>query len=269
MPSKPFASSVELGWKTVEADTYAYPASTEEFRIQPQRLLLVLVTSGKYELQRRQGAKSHRDPRGAGSLCVVAPHSEQHLQWRSEADVPMRSLHLALDVDLRLGASVPDEANLHDPLVSAGAWALGRALREGAPALYADSVAQTLVTHLAWRNSRLAPAVDTPATPLSRAHLQRVVEYMHSRLAEDVTVDELAAVTGVSKFHFIRMFSATTGLTPYRYLRRMRMQAAAELLRTSTLPVSRIAVLCGYRGPGQFAAAFRDEYGLSPSVYRK
>jgi AraC family transcriptional regulator len=103
---------------------------------------------------------------------------------------------------------------------------------------------------------------------VKRQQVDLIVDYMRERLADDITVEELAAMVNVSRFHFIRVFSRTTGHTPYRYLRRLRMLAGAELLRTTAYPVSRVAQMCGYRSAGQFAAAFREEYGVSPSGFR-
>ncbi len=91
---------------------------------------------------------------------------------------------------------------------------------------------------------------------------------MRAHLADDVTVDDLAAVVNVSKFHFIRTFAAGAGLTPSRYLRRLRARTAAELLTTTTMPVAAVAAHCGYRSAGQFAAIFRTHHGVSPSAYR-
>ncbi|MFG1605391.1 helix-turn-helix domain-containing protein [Actinoplanes sp. NPDC049265] len=91
---------------------------------------------------------------------------------------------------------------------------------------------------------------------------------MRERLADDITVEELAALVDVSRFHFIRVFARSTGHTPYQYLRRIRMRTGAELLRTTAHPVARIAGICGYRSAGQFAAAFRKEFGVSPTRFR-
>ena len=91
---------------------------------------------------------------------------------------------------------------------------------------------------------------------------------MQDRLAKNVTVVKLAAIAGVSKFHFIRLFSATTGLTPYQYMIRLRLRSAAQLLSTTGHPVTDIAKMCGYASAGQFAAAFRRQYGASPTVFR-
>ena len=268
VPAQLLESSAGLGWHTVEARRYADPAVAEEFRSGSDRLLLVLVTSGRYQIESRHG----RSWRGAGyrpgSLGLTAPGNRSLLRWRGGSG-PMESLHLHLDPAAAGDAVLPDALAVHDPFALAGARALDGALRSGAPALYAESVAQALVIHLTFGLPRSPRPPDTAVLPLGAAQVRRIDEYMRSHLGDDLTVDALAGVANVSKFHFIRAFAATTGLTPHRYLRRLRMHAAANLLRTTTYSVARIAVTCGYRSAGQFAAAFRAEHQLSPAEFRR
>jgi AraC family transcriptional regulator len=184
----------------------------------------------------------------------------------------MESLHLHLDPALAGGVTFPDSLSLRDPYVTASTRALAAAASAGAPALYADSLAQGLVSHLAHLAGQPAtpqPSGRLAARPLSEADVRQVADYMRAHLGDDITVDELAAVARVSKFHFIRSFALTTGLTPYRYLRRMRLEAAAELLAGTHDSVARIALRCGYRSTGQFARAFRAQYGVAPSRRRR
>ena len=91
---------------------------------------------------------------------------------------------------------------------------------------------------------------------------------MRAHLADNVELADLAALVTLSRYHFLRAFSASTGLTPHRYLTRLRMQAAEGLLRGTGRSVLQIALDCGYRSAGRFTAAFRREYGVTPSAIR-
>ena len=84
--------------------------------------------------------------------------------------------------------------------------------------------------------------------------MRRITAYMHEHLHEDVSLDDLAAQAAVSKYHLLRSFAKSTGFTPYRYLVRLRMCRAANLLRDTGQPVLQISTACGYRSPGQFPA---------------
>jgi len=269
LPSELVRSSDALGWRAVRAAHYADPGVAEEFVTRSERLLLVLVTSGRYRIESRHGGSWRRASYRPGSIGVTAPGNTSVLRWRSTPGEAMESLHLHLEPGAADGAVFPDALTVHDGYVSASAWALSRALTSQAPALYADSLAQGLTAHLAYRLARPSPRPAPAPSPLSDREVARVVDYMRAHVGDDITVDDLAAVARVSKFHFIRAFSAATGVTPYRYLRRMRLETAAELLRRTPDAVARIAVRCGYRSSGQFARAFRAEYGVPPQLYRR
>ncbi|WP_250004680.1 AraC family transcriptional regulator [Actinoplanes sp. M2I2] len=269
VPSQRLESSTGLGWRTVEAAVYADPPAIGEFRVEPDRLMIVLATSGHYQLEHRKRGRWHSDERRPGSICIVTPGQQNLIRWRSTSNVPMRSVHLLLDPTAAGDVSVFDESNDHDPFVTASTWTLSNALDKGAPALYADSIAQALLAHLAWRARRPQRHGAEQPPSLSRHQVDQVTDYMRARLAENIMLEELAAVANVSKFHFIRTFNATTGLTPFRYLRRMRLQRAAELLRGTAYSVVQIAPMCGYRSARQFATAFRAEFGVSPTAFRR
>lgn len=268
LPSRRLTGSDRLGWRRVHAAVYDDPAEAEAFATRVPELLLVLVTDGRYRIESRHGRTWHRAAYRPGSIGVTAPGNRSELRWRATEAGPMRSLHLRLDPALLPGTgAVPDALMIEDPYVTAAARALHDALGAGAPGLYADAVAQGLVAHLAYRVTTTAPPAE--AAPLGAADRDLVVSYMRAHLADDVSLDELAALVNLSKYHFLRMFARTTGLTPHRYLSRLRLEAAADLLRGGTLPVQRVALMCGYGSPSRFAAAFQRAYGCTPTAYRR
>ncbi|MEW9530992.1 helix-turn-helix domain-containing protein [Microbispora sp. NPDC049125] len=285
LPAQRLLSSDDLGWRTVLARTYADPPRAEEFSTAPSPdLLVVLVTSGTYLIESRKGRSWRRASYHPGSAGVTAPGNVSVLRWQAVSSQPLESLHLHISAEvieatsrilhedgLRPDRPLPDMLDLEDPLVTAAGRAIGCALREGASALYADSIAQTLAVHLLHRaGGRPAPAGPAPGSSvLSVRALRQVTSYMREHLHEEVSLDDLAAQANLSKYHLLRVFSKSTGFTPYRYLTRLRLRHAADLLRDTSQTVLQIAVACGYRSPGQFAAAFRREYGASPSEFRR
>ncbi|MFG1606118.1 helix-turn-helix domain-containing protein [Actinoplanes sp. NPDC049265] len=257
LPSRLLRSSDHLGWRSVRAEVYRDPPVAEFATAARPDLLLVMVTGGSYDIESRHGRSWRRATYRPGSIGVTVPGHADTLRWRAHPGPPLESLHLHLALD---AAPALDTLQLDDPYVSASAWALARALLEGAPALYADTVAQAMVTHLVHRSS--APVV-------SHGDLGPVLDYLRDHLGDDVTLDDLAAVSAMSKYHFLRTFQRRLGVTPHRYLTRLRMSRAAELLTGTGQSVQQIAFACGYRSPGQFAAAFKREYGVSPRNFRR
>lgn len=99
--------------------------------------------------------------------------------------------------------------------------------------------------------------------------LQRVKDYVEAHLAEDISLDALAREAGVSRFHFIRLFKESVGVTPHSYLIERRMVRACNLLADSDLPIAEIAYSCGFEDPSYFAARFRRHYRMKPREFRK
>ncbi len=99
-------------------------------------------------------------------------------------------------------------------------------------------------------------------------HLRRARDHADRYFAEPLALSELARKAGVSKFHFLRCFAATYGMTPAVYLAERRIERAQDLLRTSNLTVSEVCCLVGYSSLGSFSSKFRALVGVSPSAYQ-
>ncbi len=98
---------------------------------------------------------------------------------------------------------------------------------------------------------------------------RRAKEFMLAHLAEEVSLDEIAAVCNLSVPHFGRLFRVTTGLPPYRWLREQRVLRARQLLETSDLDLSEIALVCGFANQSHFTRAFTQITGVSPGRWRR
>jgi AraC family transcriptional regulator len=99
--------------------------------------------------------------------------------------------------------------------------------------------------------------------------LARVLELMSARLAEPLTLDELAAEAGISKFHFVRQFKLSVGMTPHALLATLRFDAARTLLSGTDLGVGIIASRCGYARGSQLNAVFAKRLGMAPLAWRR
>ena len=97
----------------------------------------------------------------------------------------------------------------------------------------------------------------------------RVLAFIHDNPAGDLSLDALADVAAMSRFHWHRVFRALTGETCAQAVRRIRLHHAATLLVRSDQAISDIAVSVGYPNPTSFARAFSEAYGSSPAAFRK
>jgi len=99
-----------------------------------------------------------------------------------------------------------------------------------------------------------------------RQAVRQVRDHLQAHASARVTLDELAAETGLSKFHLLRVFKATTGFTPWQYQAHLRIEAARRMLRAGE-PPSQVANACGFVDQSHFTRVFKGLLGITPAVY--
>ncbi len=113
----------------------------------------------------------------------------------------------------------------------------------------------------------------TELSPLRREYLARInraLDYIEQNLDRPLTLRDIAEVANFSPYHFHRLFSALVGEPLNRFIGRVRLErAATQLLANPEKPVTDIALDCGFSGSSAFARAFREEYGVSASQWRR
>jgi AraC-like DNA-binding protein len=93
--------------------------------------------------------------------------------------------------------------------------------------------------------------------------------FLHANIARPVTVAEAAREACLSPFHFHRLFASFHGITPHRYLTRLRLQRAQALLRGTDRAVAEVALACGFDSVGSFTTLFTRSFGTSPARFRR
>ena len=98
--------------------------------------------------------------------------------------------------------------------------------------------------------------------------INKVVAYINDHLDESLDLKNLAEVAALSEFHFHRVFKALKGESIGAHISRLRIEAAARLLRYSALSIEDIAFNIGYEAPAALSKAFENQYGITPTQYR-
>jgi AraC-like DNA-binding protein len=102
---------------------------------------------------------------------------------------------------------------------------------------------------------------------LSAERIEKVIAMLSKNLAAPPPLEEIGRAVGCSAFHLSRTFSASTGMTIPQYLRQLRMERAAELLRSGKFNVTETALEVGYNSLSHFSHAFHETYGCCPGLY--
>lgn len=98
--------------------------------------------------------------------------------------------------------------------------------------------------------------------------INQAVNYMDIHYASMISLDKLAEELHISKYHFLRTFSAVVGMTPNDYINRIRTERAMELLRQTSYSIEHIAQQLGYSSGSYFIKVFRRLTGQTPGAFR-
>ena len=118
----------------------------------------------------------------------------------------------------------------------------------------------------------LSPVIRTVASDgidYGNPVIMQVIEYIESNYDKDISLDSLASVVNRTPEYLCKIFRQYTGSTPVNYINGIRLlHAEAMLVQEPSLPVSQIALCCGFRSPGYFGRVFSKQHGMSPGQYR-
>jgi AraC-like DNA-binding protein len=158
---------------------------------------------------------------------------------------------------------------LYDSRVTQCADLLARACIEpmDGDRLYGEGLTTAIFASLfsAWRRTN----PPTRGSGLASWQLRRATEYMQAHSAEDISLAELAKIAKLSQSQFARAFRDSTGVPPYRYILRIRIQHAEKLLAKTRTPISEVAAQVGFADQSHFTKAFRRFLGATPKRWRE
>ena len=167
-------------------------------------------------------------------------------------------------------------AQTHDETMLGLARALNPLLTKPgeATALFTDHVFSAMVAHLALTYGGLNHSdmqIDGPRRlgTLTSAQQRLVTSRLLDNIRDDPGLAELALLCGLSRSHFIRAFKQTTGLPPHRWLLMQRVSRAKRMLVSGSLPVSAIALECGFADQSHLTRVFKNTYGSTPAAARR
>jgi AraC family transcriptional regulator len=270
-------SSVELGWKNfaVERRTML-PCEKPELNLQHHFIVL-------WDIRPAEGQSAHCRGRFSSyrkypnTISTRVPGVRPAIRSRFEHEVivgafrPQFIVGIEEELDRRPAGSLrqlygTDAADLRSLL-----RLLLKESETGGPCgtLYAESLMTALATRLLHAARLQTPRESARSAPLPLRALRRVLERMRADASANLDLATLAAESGYSRTHFLRMFRAATGQTPHRYLLEFRLERARALVASRSMPLIAIADLCGFSSHAHLSNAFRSRFGMSPSAYQR
>nr|WP_025828250.1 AraC family transcriptional regulator [Acetobacter persici] len=226
-----------------------------------------LVCDGVVQRWRRTTGMVDLLPAG----CTV-----QRVEWDG-APMQCSSLSLARE-GLPVLAPGRPRFGVLDPHLLDLAQRLAEQARLGQPwgLSYVRSLTSTLRSYLTGRYGECLSAEDSAPrravfgeVKLQQQQKKTVLGYIEEQLANDLSVSDLAQLLGYSPDYFSRLFKCTLGLPPNQYVIRRRIERAKMLLRSGSLPIAEIALMCGFATQTHLHEMFKRHIGMTPAAYRR
>lgn len=136
-------------------------------------------------------------------------------------------------------------------------------------AMFSDCVALAFFAHVAYAYGGIPVGGRNARGGLAAWQLQRARDFINVNLANDPSIAGIAHECGLSSGHFARAFKRSTGVPPYQYLTKMRVERAKELLNDPRCELADIALLCGFVDQSHFTHVFARSEGYSPGRWRR
>jgi AraC family transcriptional regulator len=243
---------------------------------QAPRHIVVLHSGDPATLRWRFNGRSHQAFFSGGEAIInpaglfVAPRWSSTVELLLMAIQPRVMNRIAREMGAKKPVELMPRFHFRDALLEQLVRALVTEFEQPEPPdrVYADSLAHTLIVHLIKKYSKTRVRLQLSRQGLPHRTLSRVVEFIEAHLSDDLSLREIADVTGMSPSYFLTMFKRATGLAPHQYLIGKRIERARVLLTETRLPIADIATQTGFADQSHLTRMMRRYTGLTPRRLR-
>ncbi len=212
---------------------------------------------------------------GPGDIIIINPDSLHDGEagaeggWRYRVMYPREPALGRIGAQLGLRESEPPRFSMNvirDPALARGLVSLHRLLEGPACRFQVQDLWTRTIERLVRLHADRPP--PEPDRKMERGAVARVRDYLAGNLARGVTLDEAAAVAGLSPCYLQRVFKQQTGLSPHAFLTCMRVRRAKRLLSLGQ-PIAEVAAAAGFVDQAHLTKRFKTVFGFTPGQYRR
>lgn len=255
-----------------------YETSEDPWKYEDEHTLGLFLSPRPFQFSHRQERRTHTGLYSQGDLLITPADTPMITQ--AEGDVQIVQIRLrAAFVRQVAGETLEQDSDrielvpafqTRDPQIDAIATLLLAELHQASSSsrLCTDSLANVLAVHLLRHHATSRSELPTYAGGLPQHQLLQILDYIDAYLSSEMTLADLAALVGMSQFHFGRLFKQSLGLSPYQYLLQQRVERAKQLLKQTDKSIVEIALECGFNSHSHFGRKFRQLTGSTPRAYR-
>lgn len=281
---KLLSSSANRGWSGLSAELRSHRKGTTPWMTSRSDIEICVDVRGNESLVTRRAAGiEDRTFSRRGTIWLSPPGLQRFVD---HAEDMTGILHMCLPLSQfspsNLGSNIDGpavgalrcERAFEDPLLGEMAGSIASELQAETSAgrLLVESLANSMAARLLQKHIG-APSARSRAfltgEGLDRRRLLRVLDYIEANLEGDLTIDRMASIACLSKFHFARVFKQAVGQSPYRYVSDKRLERAKALLIQGDRPLADIALALSFSSQANFTRAFTQATGQAPGQYRQ
>jgi AraC family transcriptional regulator len=278
------ASSAGRGWSTIAAELRSHGVGETPVVARQHLELCFAVIGNENGLVRRTGAGQIQETIPLAGTAWLSPVGVGDNVLMITAPIP-KGMHLYLptklftrlsdDFDLPQGPaqSVRYVAGIRDGMINSIALSiLSEMTAETAVGrMYVETASLMLAAHIIREygdNGSSRPIAPT-WPKVDQIRIRHVLDFISTHLADEITVAELAKIAGLSIFHFARMFARAMGVSPHRYVSRLRLENAMAEIAAGRLSLAQVALNARFSSQASFTRAFLRVTGVTPGEYRR
>jgi AraC family transcriptional regulator len=267
-------------WRGVQAKTVQIINHEPfEYSFKQQCHLLIAIEQGaRYDGELLVEGLPTSTVRSCSHKLILVPAGRRFFGWQHPRELT-RSICLyidpqavAIDPDLRFAEAdlqprlLFDDSELWETVLKLKAQ-IGSA--DPGDHMYAEALGGLLAHELLHLNGAIPASRRADRGGLARWQQKRVTDFMEEHLAGDMSLDVLADLVRLNRYHFLRSFKRSFGEPPYRYWTGRRIERAKALLANPRTSITGIALDVGFSGTSAFSATFHRITGQTPTDYRR
>jgi len=274
----PIVSSENQSWENILVNQFHHPPGEATCHFSSEHALCLSLSSRPVRSLHRKGGKTHTGVYSKGDISITPAQVPLFARW--EDDDHFLEIRIASHVIEHVARETLDkqpdkiellsEFRMRDPQLEMIALMFLNELQQehSSSKLYIESLTNVLAVHLIRQYGTVKPHLPIFEGGLSQRQLVQVLDYIHDHLEQEIKLANLAALLGMSSFHFSHLFKRSIAITPYQYLLQQRIERAKQLLKYSDRPITDIALQCGFNSHSHLSKQFRQLTGTTPKAYR-
>jgi AraC family transcriptional regulator len=276
LPQTPLVASYHTGWKGLTFTHYCHPPHKTVEHCLLQHSLVITDPKSCFQAERLLDGKFKHYAHGNGRVDLIPAFLSHWTNWDREVEFSVIAicptlLNQTTQELIQCEIELIPQLAIDDPVIQQLALALKTEIQTGCMSgrLYGESLGTALAARLVRNYAVSKPSLEFKANCLPRSQLERVIDYMKANLTQDLSILDLATLTGMSASHFSRSFKRSVGFSPYQYLMQQRVERAKQLLKQQAISISDIALDCGFANQTHLTKVFRQMIGMTPKAYQK